>query len=259
MRKKIILTILCLSLPLFLDAIEPHFMKDPAISPDGTTICFSYMSDLWLVPFEGGEAKRITVTDGNDYGPVFSPDGTKIAFNSTRDGYTNMYVIPATGGKAECISKETGIQVCDWFSDNRILATRYDLGLGSNFCIVTLDGVRPIELTPIGDYFAAVSSDNTKIVYSKRGDPHREKYTGSANGELWEYNIETDEHTRLTRTDYTERYPVYSHTHQSRIYFGASDGAVFQLYYVDDYNFDEKTQLTDFEIWSLRDKYSSSK
>lgn len=253
MRKKIILLILCLSLPLFLNAIEPHFMKDPAISPDGSTICFSYMSDLWLVPFEGGEAKRLTDIEGYDSGPVFSPDGTKIAFNSTRDGYTNIYVIPATGGKAECISKETGIQVCDWFSDNRILATRYGIELGSNFCILSLDGSRPIELTPIGEYFSSLSPDNTKIVYSYRGDPFREKYTGSTNGELWEYNIETGDYTRLTRTDYTERYPVYSHIHENRIYFGASDGTVFQLYYVDDYNFDEKNQLTDFDLWSVRD------
>jgi len=38
------------------------FMQTPAISPDGKTVCFSYMSDLWAVPFEGGEAKRLTVS-----------------------------------------------------------------------------------------------------------------------------------------------------------------------------------------------------
>lgn len=253
MSKKIILLSLCILLPFLLNAIEPHFMKDPAISPDGSTICFSYMSDLWLVPFEGGEARRLTAIEGNDYGPVFSPDGTKIAFNSTRDGYTNIYLIPATGGQAECLSNEIGIQVCDWFSDNRILATRHGVELGNNFCILSLDGSRPIELTPIGEYFARLSPDNKKIVYSYQGDAYREKYTGSANGELWEYDIATGDYTRLTETDYTERYPVYSHTHENRIYFAASDGSVFQLYYADNYNFDEKTQLTDFDIWSVRD------
>lgn len=38
-------------------AYEPHFMEDPAISPDGDLISFVYDDDLWTVPFDGGSKK----------------------------------------------------------------------------------------------------------------------------------------------------------------------------------------------------------
>ena len=233
-------------------AEEPHFAKDPAISPDGKTVCFSYMSDLWIVPFEGGEAKRITVSKDDDFNPVFAPDGKKIAFNSNREGQTNIYVIPSDGGEATCVSKE-GLSVCDWFSNGKkLLATGYEIGMGTNIFLVPLDGKRPTKITEISDYYSKLSPDNKKIIFNRRGMPYREAYTGSVNGELWEYDIKDKTYKKLTYTDYTERYPVYSST-KSGVYFAASDGKVFQLYQVQNYDFENRTQLTKFKNWSVRD------
>ncbi len=233
-------------------AIEPHFMKDPAISPDGKVVCFSYMSDLWIVQFEGGEAKRITVSKGDDLNPVFSPDGKKIAFNSNRDGQTNIYIIPSEGGEAKCISKE-GLRVCDWYKNGKkLLATGYEVGMGTNIFSVPLDGKRSTEITEIGDFYSKLSPDNKKIIFNRRGMPYREAYHGSINGELWEYDIKDKKYTRLTHTDYTERYPVYSYIND-RIYFAATKGRIFQLYCVENYDFENKKQLSNFKIWSVRD------
>ncbi|MCK4339161.1 MAG: PD40 domain-containing protein, partial [Candidatus Cloacimonetes bacterium] len=173
------------SIPVF--SIEPHFMKDPAISSDGNTVCFYYMSDLWIVQFEGGEAKRITVSKGDDFNPVFSPDGKWIAFNSNREGQTNIYVIPSDGGVATCISKE-GLRACDWYKNGKkLLATGYEVGMGTNIFSVHLNGKRPAEITEIGDFYSKLSPDNKKIIFNRRGMPYREAYHGSINGELWEY------------------------------------------------------------------------
>ncbi len=245
-------------------SMEPHFMKDPAISPDGKTVCFSYLSDLWTVSFSGGEAKRITAIKGEDSGPVYSPDGKFIAFNSNRDGFNGIYLIPAKGGDAKCVCKEN-LTVQDWFTkktllgttNDALLATGYEIGLGSNFFYVPLDDSRPQEITGIGENYCNLSPDNKKIIYQKRGYPYRERYKGSHNGELWEYNIENDDYEKLTETDYTERYPVFS-SDDNTIYFAAADfiddnEAVLQLYKVENKDFDNRDQLTDFKVWSARD------
>ena len=76
--KKIFFIVVAIVISHLSYSIEPHFMEDPAISPDGTQVCFSYMNDLWIVPFEGGEAKRITVSDAYESDPVYSADGKNI-------------------------------------------------------------------------------------------------------------------------------------------------------------------------------------
>src|SRR5437588_8693441 len=56
----------------------------PALSPDGKTICFSYLGDLWTVDSNGGTATRLTVHEAHDGYPRWSPDGRWIAFASNR-------------------------------------------------------------------------------------------------------------------------------------------------------------------------------
>ena len=49
------------------------------ISSDGKSIIFDLVGDIYLIPFRGGEAKRITSGIAFDSQPVFSPNGKKIS------------------------------------------------------------------------------------------------------------------------------------------------------------------------------------
>jgi tricorn protease len=69
--------------------------QQPTISK--TAIVFAYGGYLWSVPREGGQARQLT-TGGHEGFPVFSPDGTQIAFTGHYDGNTDVYVMPADGG-----------------------------------------------------------------------------------------------------------------------------------------------------------------
>jgi len=60
-----------------------------------TQIAFSYGGDLWIVDRTGGEARRLTSDIGIEIDPVFSPDGSMIAFTGEYDGNEDVYVIPA--------------------------------------------------------------------------------------------------------------------------------------------------------------------
>ncbi|MCD4796213.1 MAG: DNA primase [Candidatus Cloacimonetes bacterium] len=233
-----------------LNAIEPHFMTDPAISPNGKIVCFSYMSDIWVVSFDGGEAKRLTTTRGNDWDPVFSPNGEQIAFNTERDGWWTIYTIPSGGGKAEPVNKED-MELLDWFPDGKsMLAKADEPGFRNKFFKVDMNGTFR-EITAFGGNNASVSQNGKKIIFDRRGLFYREAYKGSFNGDLWEYDLKSDSFSRLTKTDLTEQYPVYSNL-SNAVYFAASDGKVFQLYKAESTDLSKKEQLTKFKIWSVR-------
>src|SRR5438034_9378423 len=71
-------------------------LQKPALS--ATQIVFSYAGDLWSVPREGGDARRLTSGPGVETDPVFSPDGSEIAFSGEYDGNMDVFVMPASGG-----------------------------------------------------------------------------------------------------------------------------------------------------------------
>ena len=249
MKKIFLFVFVLITFKLF--SFEPHFMNDPAISPDGKTVCFVYLGDLWTVPFTGGEAKKLTSSEGSDFNPIYSPNGKDIAFNSNRDGWNCIYLIPAEGGIAKSVSEET-FDLLDWFPNgSQLLVQSYEPGFGKIFMKISLDG-KIDELTRFGGEFAAVSPDGEKIVFSRYGYAYRPAYKGSFNGELWEYNIASDKFSKLTNTEYSERYPVYSSV-GNKIYFGASDGKLFQLFVAENYDFKDRKKLSDFSEWNARD------
>ena len=63
---------------------DPLWMRYPAISPNGETIAFTYKGDIYTVPANGGKATQLTTHPAHDTRPIWSPDGSKIAFASDR-------------------------------------------------------------------------------------------------------------------------------------------------------------------------------
>ena len=76
------------------------WLRYPAISPDGRTVAFEYQGNLWKVPATGCVATALTVGEAYNSVPVWSPDGSRIAFASDRNGNFDVYVMPAEGGEA---------------------------------------------------------------------------------------------------------------------------------------------------------------
>ena len=72
----------------------PRIFREPAMN--ATRIAFVYADDIWTVPREGGEARRLTSTANVRSGPYFSPDGRIIAYGAHAGGNDNTYVMPAT-------------------------------------------------------------------------------------------------------------------------------------------------------------------
>jgi Tol biopolymer transport system component len=77
------------------------------VSPDGKTIVFELLGDIYTLPVGGGQAQLISGGMPFDSQPRFSPDGKWIAFLSDRDGGENVWIMKPDGSDAKQLSKET--------------------------------------------------------------------------------------------------------------------------------------------------------
>jgi imidazolonepropionase-like amidohydrolase/Tol biopolymer transport system component len=75
------------------------------VSPDGSTLVFDYLGDLFTMPITGGQATQLTSGMALDAQPRFSPEGSRIAFTSDRDGGQNVWVMSLDGSDTTRISR----------------------------------------------------------------------------------------------------------------------------------------------------------
>ncbi|MGC0778240.1 MAG: hypothetical protein WCD68_13615, partial [Candidatus Acidiferrum sp.] len=76
-------------------ARKPLLLRDPSVSK--TQIAFSYAGSIWIASRDASNVRRLT-TGGHEGKPLFSPDGTQVAFTGDYDGTRGVYVVSATGG-----------------------------------------------------------------------------------------------------------------------------------------------------------------
>ena len=77
------------------------------VSPDGKTIVFDMMGDIYTIPISGGTAKALRTGIPFEIQPHFSPDGSKILFTSDAGGGDNIWVMNTNGSNAKQITKES--------------------------------------------------------------------------------------------------------------------------------------------------------
>jgi imidazolonepropionase-like amidohydrolase/Tol biopolymer transport system component len=96
------------------------------VSPDGRTLAFDLLGDLYTMPISGGTPRRITSGLAFDMQPRFSPDGRMIAFTSDRGGGDNIWVMNADGSGARAITRETFrlLNAPTWSPDGQYIAAR---------------------------------------------------------------------------------------------------------------------------------------
>ncbi|MGN6483958.1 MAG: S9 family peptidase [Thermomicrobiales bacterium] len=122
--------------PFAIDDLYAYALPgEPVVSPDGTRAVTAvmtidkeanaYRSALWLVPVDGaGRPRKLTAGKASDSSPRWSPDGTKIAFISTRDDKKpQLFVLPVDGGEAiQITTLENGAGNPAWAPDSRRIA-----------------------------------------------------------------------------------------------------------------------------------------
>ena len=166
------------------------------VSPDGRTIVFDLLGDIYIMPIAGGDAKPITQGIAWDMQPRFAPDGRHIAFTSDRGGGDNIWIMDADGGNAKQVTKENFrlLNSPNWSPDGRFIvahkhfSSHRSLGSGEMWLyhVTGGDGLqmteKPNAQKDVGE--PIFSPDGKYLYYSRDATPGGEfEYSKDPNGE----------------------------------------------------------------------------
>ena len=222
--KKIILLFLIASAgasALGAQTLGPLLLQSPTLSK--THIVFVYGGSLWSVPREGGDARRLVVGDpGTTSGPLFSPDGTQVAFTGNFDTNEDVYVVPAAGGEPRRLTMHPGTDVAlAWTPDGKRLLFRSSREAYSRFeklFTVSVDGGFPTEVPlPMGVQ-GAFSADAAQLAYvptwNRRGGAGDayiaiKNYRGGKTSPIWIASLADSAVTPIPRENSNDFNPMW--------------------------------------------------
>ena len=215
-------------------------LRNPTVSK--TQIAFSYGGDLWIVDANGGEARRLTSDIGIETNPIFSPDGSLIAFTGEYDGNEDVYVIPAAGGIPKRLTTHPGSdQVVGWKRDGKSIVFRSARQSYSRFTQLYTVGIAgglpeqiPLPMAVEGSY----SPDSSLLAYVpftnfaqswqfQRGLKH---YRGGTASPIWVAKLSDSSIEKIPRKDSNDSTPMWI---GNRIYFLSDRNGPVNLYVYD--------------------------
>ena len=210
-------------------AVEVRFARQPAPSPDGTQIAFSWQGDLWLVDAGGGEARRVTANPAAERFPVWSRDGRWLAFASDRFGNNDVFIMPADGSAppTRLTFASLGDVPVDFTPDGRavLFVSRRDESVRwmAGIYRVPVDGGTPQLVQPELGQWAAYSPNGFDLAFVRGATKWwRRGYRGAANRELWLHTADGDD-VQLSHFDGDDDLPSWADGH-TLIFLSARSG-----------------------------------
>lgn len=239
MRRVLILTALTLSLSV---AAQPHplWMRHTSISPDGQTIAFSYKGDVFTVPASGGQARQLTSNAAYDSYPIWSPDGKKIAFASSREGSLDIFVMDKFGGEPKRLTtRSTNETPIAWRDNEHILFSAAIMPTAKSIFFassqfpqvyeVNLKGDRPKLFSVVNMEDLSINQKGEILYHDKKGyeDAFRKHHRSPITRDIW--LNQNGKFTKLTTFNGEDRTPRWAPDGESFYYLSEEDGT-FNVY-----------------------------
>ncbi|MGH9142251.1 MAG: S41 family peptidase, partial [Vicinamibacterales bacterium] len=152
-------------------------LAEPGISPDGATIAFVSGGDIWEVPVHGGDARLLVSHPATESRPLFSPDGTRLAFTSTRTGNGDVYVLTLESGDLARLTFDDAAElVSGWSADGRSVlfqSNSHEISGMLDVYRVAAEGGTPMPVAAdryTTEYFAAASPGGDAVAITARAN-----------------------------------------------------------------------------------------
>ncbi len=188
-------------------------LQSPTVSK--TQIAFAYGGDIWIVSRNGGQAHRLVTGSDRLSGPVFSPDGSLVAYTGTFNGNTDVYVAPATGGEPRRLTYNPAPDIAvGWTPDGKSVlfrSNRYSYSDPYQLFTVAATGGFPSELPLSMAQRGSYSPDGTRIAYvpNFRWEPFWQGYRGGQTTPIWIANLADSSVVKIPRPDSNDNDPMW--------------------------------------------------
>lgn len=243
--KKLLLGIAAVCLAGFTFAQDaPLWMRHSVISPDGTTIAFTYKGDIYTVPVAGGRAMQITTNPAYDTAPVWSPDSKRIAFASDRMGSLDVYIVAKDGGEPRRLTTHSGSETPLAFTDAGhvlfsagIMPSAEAVVFPSNGQFnqvyrVSVEGGRPTMISSMPMECISINKEGAMLYQDKKGyeDYWRKHHVSPIARDIWMYTPGKEpQYRQLTTFGGEDREPVWAPDGKTFYYLSEENGS-FNIY-----------------------------
>ncbi len=247
---------------------SPLWLRETALSPDGSTIAFTYKGDIFTVSANGGRAMRITASPAYDTNPFFSPDGTQIAFSSNRNGSNDVFVVPSSGGTPVRLTTHSGSEkVLGWLNDSTVLfsadimPTQADLNgpfFVQTYTVASTAGARPRLLQSLNMTSTSANANGDILFQNKKSyeNSYRKHEVSAGTPDI--YLLRENTFTRLSQGEGSSRNPVWLGQDGRRYAFTADDSAGVLNIYEAEIGTDARHRLTNFDRHPVRSLSASA-
>lgn len=257
MKKRILVLIAFLSLitfgTSFASGINPkdtRMLTQPAVSADH--IAFIYAEDLWVANPDGSEPRRLTVDEGIESSPAFSPDGKLIAFSAQYDGNTDVYIIPVEGGVPKRLTWHPGADLVRGFSPDgkSVLFASQRNSFTNRYAqlfSVAITGGPASQLEIPNAFYANYSPDGKYMAYTPVPDAFKQwkHYRGGTITRIWLFSFADKSVVEIPKPEggCNDTQPVWM---GDKVYFRSDRNGEFNLFSYDVASKQVK-QLTEFK------------
>jgi tricorn protease len=224
------------------NAPEARLLRFPATN--GREIAFSYAGDLWTVPVEGGQARRLTSHVGYEMFARYSPDGKTIAFTAEYDGNREVYRMPAEGGEPVRLTYTStnarddlgdrmgpNNMVIAWSPDGKKILYRNRIGDGfpGKLWTVSPEGGMPEEIPLPEGGFSSWSPDGKKLAYNRVMREFRtwKYYRGGMADDVWIWDPKAGKVENVTNNNAQDIFPMWI---GDEIFFASDRDMIMNLF-----------------------------
>ena len=171
------------------DSVKPLLLQNPSVST--SQIVFAYGGEIWIAARAGGEARRLVTGSGRLTRPIFSPDGSMVAYTGDYDGNVDVYVVAAAGGQPRRLTSHPGADVAlGWTPDGKRVAFRSPRSSYADpeqMFTVPVEGGFPTEVPLPRVEEATYSPDGTRLAYEPnfQWQPMWKGYRGGQTKTIW--------------------------------------------------------------------------